>query len=234
MRVNDFGAGWQGLEGPATPADADGASARLWKEQLARRTPPPPGTYSAALARPPGVLDPGVAARAPNQPGRRDEARREAGRAAGREGAAARNEAGQAGAARQDGECGAGLAPVAARQQGGGGGGGSGQDGEQAGGAEAAKAAEAAEAATAASGAASELDQIEQELVNLGSDDGLFELLLPNQETLAVLVSHSHNGVGFMLTPSAPALKKQLDTHRMELEGRLAQRIGRTTRLTVL
>ena len=65
-------------------------------------------------------------------------------------------------------------------------------------------------------------------------DSGIFELLLPGGERLAVVADISRRQANFLLTPSSERLRQQINKAKMELEKGLAQRMDRHVRLTVL
>jgi len=66
------------------------------------------------------------------------------------------------------------------------------------------------------------------------ADSGIFELLLPSGDTLAVVADVGDHQVCFLLTPSGERLRAVLNRQRMELEGGLTQRMNKYVRLTVL
>lgn len=72
------------------------------------------------------------------------------------------------------------------------------------------------------------------ELAPLGSNDGIFEVILPSGAVLGVAVSTQASAVRFLLSTPGSGLAAQLRRQRMELEGRLERRMGRHVTLTVL
>jgi len=65
-------------------------------------------------------------------------------------------------------------------------------------------------------------------------EGGIFELLLPDGDRLAVVADIGARQACFLLTPSSDRLRVLLNRQRMELEGGLARRMDRHVRLTVL
>lgn len=85
------------------------------------------------------------------------------------------------------------------------------------------------------SGADGELDcDALLDLLPLDGDSGIFELLLPDGEQLAVVVDVSGRLASFLLKPTSDKLRQLLQRRKMELESGVAQRMGRHVRLTVL
>jgi hypothetical protein len=82
--------------------------------------------------------------------------------------------------------------------------------------------------------AAFDAASLTNELAPLGSNDGIFEVILPSGATLGVAVSTQASAVRFLLSTSGSGLATQLRRQRMELEGRLERRMGRHVMLTVL
>lgn len=72
------------------------------------------------------------------------------------------------------------------------------------------------------------------DLAPLGSNDGIFEVILPSGAVLGVAVSTQASAVRFLLSTPGSGLANQLRRQRMELEGRLERRMGRHVMLTVL
>ena len=72
------------------------------------------------------------------------------------------------------------------------------------------------------------------ELAPLAENDGLFEVLLPDGETVSVAVTTSSARVRFLLSTTSAGLGAQLRRRRMELEQHLGRRIGRDVALAVL
>ncbi len=79
-----------------------------------------------------------------------------------------------------------------------------------------------------------ELDMCADALLGLGSDNGVFELLLPGGRSLNVAVDSSASRISFLLSTADRALAKQLREKKMELEGRLQRRMGKKTTVTLL
>lgn len=73
-----------------------------------------------------------------------------------------------------------------------------------------------------------------EKIAALAPGETLFELLLPGQQRLAVLVAADSGGLQVWLTPGDTQLRQQLSGRRMELEGALARRMGQAARITVL
>jgi len=65
-------------------------------------------------------------------------------------------------------------------------------------------------------------------------DSGMFEVLLPDGDTLGVAVDVRAEAVDYLLTPASERVAAQLRGRQMELAGQLGQRIGRSVRVTVL
>ena len=72
------------------------------------------------------------------------------------------------------------------------------------------------------------------DLLPLDGDSGIFELLLPDGERLAVVADVSERLASFLLKPTSDKLRQRLQRRKMELESGVAQRMGRHVRLTVL
>jgi len=72
------------------------------------------------------------------------------------------------------------------------------------------------------------------DLLPLDGDSGIFELLLPDGERLAVVADVSERLASFLLKPTSDKLRQLLQRRKMELESGVAQRMGRHVRLTVL
>lgn len=66
------------------------------------------------------------------------------------------------------------------------------------------------------------------------TEQGIFELLLPEGESLAVALDMRAGGMTFLLSGSSAALNARLQQQKMELEGVLRQRIGSAVTITVL
>ncbi|MPS30340.1 MAG: hypothetical protein E2576_02580 [Alcaligenaceae bacterium] len=67
-----------------------------------------------------------------------------------------------------------------------------------------------------------------------GEENGIFELLLPGGDRLAVAADIGARQACFLLTPSSDRLRALLNRQRVELEEGLAQRMDRHVRLAVL
>ncbi len=76
--------------------------------------------------------------------------------------------------------------------------------------------------------------EILMDLLPTGGDSGIFEILMPNGEKMAVVADISNTLASFLLTPSSDRLRNLLQRKRMELERGLVQRMSRHVRLTVL
>lgn len=80
-----------------------------------------------------------------------------------------------------------------------------------------------------------DLDACASDLAALGEDNGIFEVVLPNNgPTLEVAVHCTADATAFLLTSSDQRLSMQLSREKMELSLRLRQRMGRNVSLTVL
>jgi hypothetical protein len=80
----------------------------------------------------------------------------------------------------------------------------------------------------------SEIDMLADHLGPMGEDNGIFELLLPDGDTLGVMVNKQPKRVTFMLTPSKGKFAERLRRDKMELEDSLGRRMGVDVKLTVL
>ncbi|HYD63139.1 MAG TPA: hypothetical protein VEC35_22485 [Noviherbaspirillum sp.] len=89
-------------------------------------------------------------------------------------------------------------------------------------------------AAASACEAAFDAASLADELAPLGSNDGIFEVILPSGAVLGVAVSKQASAVRFLISTPGSGLANQLRRQRMELEGRLERRMGRHVMLTVL
>ena len=67
----------------------------------------------------------------------------------------------------------------------------------------------------------------------MSDQEGIFELLLPDNEKLGVVVQHNKNGIHLILSTKNPKFEKKLKDKEGELEERLKSRLGEVT-LTVL
>ena len=78
----------------------------------------------------------------------------------------------------------------------------------------------------------------QQSLVNdlalLGADPGVFEVMMPEGDTLGVSVDHRQQSVMFLLSASNQALAKKLKRQASELQAQLAQRMDTEVGLVVL
>lgn len=72
------------------------------------------------------------------------------------------------------------------------------------------------------------------ELLPTDGDSGIFELLMPGGDTLAVVADVTQRQASFLLTPSSERLRSMINKRKMELENGLTQRMQRHVRLTVL
>lgn len=90
------------------------------------------------------------------------------------------------------------------------------------------------EMAAAHTDAGFEHTQLEHDLGGLASQEGIFELLLPNGQTLGVVVQNSSQRTSFLLNPSDPKLGDRLRHNKMELEDRLQRRIRSNVEIAVL
>ncbi|MFC5474013.1 hypothetical protein [Paraherbaspirillum soli] len=79
-----------------------------------------------------------------------------------------------------------------------------------------------------------ELDTLADAILPMAGEHGIFELILGNGDSLGVVVNRMPNKTSLLLSPSSAALGEQLKRGRMELEGRLARRMGRDLDLTIL
>lgn len=71
-------------------------------------------------------------------------------------------------------------------------------------------------------------------LLPAGEDDGLFEVIMPNNTKVGVAVSDMPAGLSYLLMPEDDQLAYRLRGNEMELEGYLKRRIRRNVRVTVL
>jgi hypothetical protein len=92
-----------------------------------------------------------------------------------------------------------------------------------------------ADAAASVAGAlaAAEDFSLSDELAQM-TDSGIFEVLLPNGESLGVVVDVRAAGIGFLLSPSGDKLRSRLQTQQMELEGVLKRRMGCSVKIAIL
>ncbi|MDR9851319.1 hypothetical protein [Herbaspirillum huttiense] len=72
------------------------------------------------------------------------------------------------------------------------------------------------------------------DLLPVQAQSGVFEVILPGGETLAVLTDLRESLASFLLAAGSDRLREILLGKRMELEKGLAQRMGRSVRLAVL
>ncbi|ALU89627.1 hypothetical protein Hrubri_2442 [Herbaspirillum rubrisubalbicans M1] len=72
------------------------------------------------------------------------------------------------------------------------------------------------------------------DLLPVQAHSGVFEVMLPNGETLAVLTDLRDSLASFLLAAGSDRLRETLLGKRMELEKGLARRMGRSVRLAVL
>lgn len=77
-------------------------------------------------------------------------------------------------------------------------------------------------------------DGLSERLAPMSGDDGIFELLMPDGETMGVVVNAQPTQVNFLLSPSNNALGALLQKKKTELEGHLQRLIGRNVTLAVL
>ncbi|NHZ32683.1 hypothetical protein [Massilia rubra] len=75
---------------------------------------------------------------------------------------------------------------------------------------------------------------VEEALLGLRQQQGIFELLLPGGQTLGVVVQPVAGGVHFMLSAGGGVLEQRLRQNKMELERRLQQRMQKDVRIAVL
>lgn len=72
------------------------------------------------------------------------------------------------------------------------------------------------------------------DLLPTDGDSGIFELIMPGGERLGVVADVSSSRASFLLSTSSERLRQMLGRRRMELEGALAQRMGRDVSLAVI
>ncbi len=72
------------------------------------------------------------------------------------------------------------------------------------------------------------------DLALLGADPGIFEVMLPEGDTLGVSVEHRQQSVMFLLSASNDALSRKLKRQSVELQSQLAQRMETEVSLVVL
>ncbi|HJV73238.1 MAG TPA: hypothetical protein VJ654_03375 [Noviherbaspirillum sp.] len=71
-------------------------------------------------------------------------------------------------------------------------------------------------------------------LLPMTAEDGIFEVLMPNGQTLGVAVSNQSTQVRLLLSPSDEKLAERLRRRKMELEGALGRRMNKYVDITVL
>ncbi|HEY8023268.1 MAG TPA: hypothetical protein VIF60_01790 [Burkholderiaceae bacterium] len=72
------------------------------------------------------------------------------------------------------------------------------------------------------------------DLAQLGANPGVFEVMLPNGDTLGVSVDHRQQSVMFLLSASSETLTRKLKRQSVELQSQLAQRMKTEVGLAVL
>lgn len=72
------------------------------------------------------------------------------------------------------------------------------------------------------------------DLLPTDGDSGIFELIMPGGERLGVVADVNPGRASFLLSTSSDRLRQMLGRRRMELEGGLAQRMGRDVSLAVI
>ncbi|AKU24949.1 hypothetical protein ACZ75_16970 [Massilia sp. NR 4-1] len=90
-----------------------------------------------------------------------------------------------------------------------------------------------AAAAASSDSAADEAEAIAALLPN-GASSGIFEVILPNGETLGVAVDSTPASVTYHLKPACPRTAERLRGQQRELTGHLERRIGKGVSLTIL
>ncbi|MBB3121942.1 hypothetical protein [Pseudoduganella violacea] len=90
-----------------------------------------------------------------------------------------------------------------------------------------------AAAATPSDSAADEAEAIAALLSN-GAGSGIFEVILPNGETLGVAVDSTPAAVTYHLKPACSRTAERLRAQQRELTGHLERRIGKGVSLTIL
>ncbi|MET3133330.1 hypothetical protein AAKU55_003620 [Oxalobacteraceae bacterium GrIS 1.11] len=93
---------------------------------------------------------------------------------------------------------------------------------------------DAARAPATSADAALDDEQLEAGLHGLHEQQGIFELLLPDGQSIAVVVNNSPSKLSFLLSASDRALGQRLQEKKMELEQRLQRRIARNVEIAVL
>lgn len=71
-------------------------------------------------------------------------------------------------------------------------------------------------------------------LLPMTSEDGIFEVLMPNGQTMGVAVSTQPTQMRLLLSPSDEKLAERLRRRKMELEGALGRRMNKYVDITVL
>lgn len=66
------------------------------------------------------------------------------------------------------------------------------------------------------------------------TDSGIFEVLLPDGESLGVAVDVRATGIGFLLSPTSDKLRTRLQNQQMELEDVLKRHMGRSVKIAIL
>lgn len=72
------------------------------------------------------------------------------------------------------------------------------------------------------------------ELLSIGQDDGIFEVILPNGQTLGIAVQNHGAGTRLLLSAADDKLSMRLKKQRTELEDALERRMERSVSIAVL
>ncbi len=77
-------------------------------------------------------------------------------------------------------------------------------------------------------------DQLAERLALVSGDDGFFDVLHPDGSVLSVAVTHTPARVSLLLNTTSEGVNAQLKRCKMELEQRLARRMGKDVVIAIL
>ena len=77
-------------------------------------------------------------------------------------------------------------------------------------------------------------ESLAEQLADLSEDDGLFDIVHADGSTLSVALTRSAARLSLLLSTASAPLQQQLQRCKMELEARLARRIGKDVVVAVL
>lgn len=77
-------------------------------------------------------------------------------------------------------------------------------------------------------------DALAEEILPKSADNGIFEVLMPNGQTMGVVVNTHPNGTSLLLSPSDEKLAEKLKLQRTELEALLGRRMNRNVEINIL